>query len=185
MLDRKLSDIRPSPGNQAMLDAARAMIDNPRGWLYVWGGPGNAKTEILLALVNHFNQAGRGPAVYTKFTKIIDHMRDSYSEKKKRAFDPFADMGYIERFQRLVQVPVLAIDEMDKVFRETELAQEFRFDFLDDRYMQALSGETITIFAGNKDPRTFPGVIWDRIRDGRFKIIHNTQPSARENMRNE
>jgi chromosomal replication initiation ATPase DnaA len=181
-LSKTLDNIAPNEHNAEMLEAARAMMAEPFGWLYIWGGEGSAKTDVLIALVNHFNQNGR-TAIYTKFTKIVDYMRDAYSEKKKRALDPFADEGYVERFKRLVQIPVLAIDEMDKVFRETDLAQEFRFDFLDDRYMQALAGETITIFVGNRDPATFPSVLWDRFRDGRFRVVRNEQPSARPKMR--
>ena len=180
-LNRQLDDIRQNPGNAEMLIAARGMIDDPFGFLYIWGGPGNAKSEVLIALCNHFNENGR-TAVYIKFKKILDFMKDSFSEKRKRERDPFANDGYIDRFNRLVSAPVLAIDEMDKA-KMTEFAEEFRFDFLDDRYMQAQAGETITLFAGNDDPKKFPSAVWDRLRDGRFKVVENTAGSARPKMR--
>lgn len=182
-LTRVLADITPNEGNKAMLEAAQTMIDDPYGFLYVWGGPGNAKTEVLIALVNHFNRTNRGLAVYTKFTKIIEYIREAFQEKKKRETDPFTDEGYIDRYKRLLSVKVLAIDEMDKVRRETDLVQEFRSDFLDDRHVQAIAGETITLFAGNENPQTFPAEIWDRIRDGRFKVIENTAGSSRPDMK--
>jgi DNA replication protein DnaC len=181
-LNRSLKDINPMDGNRAMLAAARKMVSDPFGWLYIWGGPGNAKSEVLIAIVNELNRTGNGPAVYTKFTSLIEFMRDAYSERKKKDSDPDVDMGYIARFERLKAVKVLAIDEMDKA-RETPFMQDFRFDFLDERYRAALAGQTITLFASNENPATLPEAAWDRVRDGRFKVVENTAPSARPKMR--
>lgn len=178
---RRVSDIRPVDGNRTMLEAAGEMLNNPCGWLWIWGGPGNAKSEVLIALVNELNERGHGPAVYTKFTKLVDYMRDAFDERKRRADDPGFDLGYIARFNRLKAVRVLAIDEMDKV-RETPFLNDFRFDFLDDRYRQGIAGQTVTLFASNSDPATLPDPIWDRVRDGRFKVIHNQAASARPYM---
>lgn len=178
-LDWSLDDIEPNDHNREMLAAAREVMTWDGGFLYLWGGPGNAKTNVLVSLVNHFNKGGR-TAAYVKFAKVVDYMRDAFIEKKQRALDPMAQssMSYIERFQQLVKIPVIAIDEMDKA-RSTEFADDFRFDFLDDRYLQALAGETITIFASNANPNRLPEPIWDRIRDGRFRVLENRQPSAR------
>lgn len=165
-----------------MMTAARDMVTNPFGWLYLWGGPGNAKSEALIAIVNELNEAGYGTVMYTTFTSLIDWMRDSFRERKAQEKDPAANMGYIERFERILKVRCLAIDEMDKA-RSTEFADEFRFHFLDERYRQAIRGETVTLFASNTDPALLPEPLYDRVRDGRFKIIHNTAPSARPVMR--
>lgn len=181
-LDRSLDDIIQSENNQAMLEAARAMIADPYGWLYIWGGPGNAKSETLIAVVNELNRIGKGPAVYTKFASLIEFMRDAFSERKKKDNDPDTDMGYIARFERLKAVKVLAIDEMDKA-RETPFMNDFRFDFLDERYRAGIAGQTITLFASNENPATLPDAVWDRVRDGRFKVVENTAPSARPKMR--
>lgn len=168
--------------NHAMLDAANQMLADPHGWLWIWGGPGNAKSEVLIAMVNELNERGHGPAVYTKFTKLVDYMRDAFDERKRRADDPGFDLGYIARFNRLKSIKVLAIDEMDKV-RETPFLNDFRFDFLDDRYRQGVNGQTITLFASNDNPATLPDPIWDRVRDGRFRVVHNQAASARPYMR--
>lgn len=179
---RCLSDIRPISGNAAMLDAAAAMLKEPFGWFWIWGGAGNAKSEILIALANELNGNGHGPAVYTKFTNLVDYMRDAFTERKQRADDPDMDLGYIARFERLKAVKVLAIDEMDKV-RDTPFMRDFRFDFLDERYRQGVNGQTVTLFASNDNPATLPDPIWDRVRDGRFKVVHNQAASARPYMR--
>ena len=92
------------------------------------------------------------------------------------------DLGYIARFNELKAIKVLAIDEMDKA-RDTEFMFDFRFHFLDYRYRQAVNGETITLFASNSAPSNLSDVLWDRVRDGRFKVIHNTAGSARPHMK--
>lgn len=168
-----LSDISKNDDNHEMLTAAKWMTADPWGWLYIWGGPGNAKTEVLIAIVNELNRRGQGPAMYTSLSTILDWMRQAYG--------PLAKDDYLARFDKLRQIKVLAIDEMDKP-RSTEWAEEFRFNFLDDRYRSALNGETITLFAGNTNPASFGDVLFDRIRDGRFKIVFNGQSSARPHM---
>jgi len=76
----------------------------------------------------------------------------------------------------------LAIDEMDKA-RTTEFSAEFRFQFLDECYRQAIRGETMIVFAGNMPPDELPLPLFDRIRDGRFRIVENVAGSARPGMR--
>jgi DNA replication protein DnaC len=180
-LNISLDDIRLDPGNRDMVTAAREVLDDYYGWIYLWGGPGNAKTVVLKAMINAANQAGRGPAMYTSFTTLVNWMRDSFREQKAKDADPFANMGYIERFERIKAIPFLAIDEMDKA-RSTEFADEFRFSFLDERYQQALRGETVTVFASNSSPGSLPPALMDRVRDGRFKVIQVTTPSFRPGM---
>jgi len=181
-LDIRLSHIAQTDDNAEMLNKCQAMIDDPKGWLYLWGGSGNAKSVALMAMVNEINEAGDGPAMYVKFSTLINWMRDSFREQKQLDNDPYANLGYIERFNRLKDIKFLAIDELDKV-RETGFADEFRFDFLDERYNQALKRETVTVFASNVDPETLPPAILDRVRDGRFSIVHNRQGSARPAMK--
>ena len=174
---RRIKDLNPNPGSAAMLTAARELVDNPAGpsgWLYIWGGPGNAKSEVLIAIVNEINEAGRGPAMYATYAHLVNWIRE--------AFNDGADGSYIDRFEKLKALKLLAVDEMDKA-RDTEFGQEFRFHFLDERYRQAILGTTAMVFAGNSNPDQLPLPIWDRVRDGRFKVIHNQASSARPNMR--
>ena len=119
--------------------------------------------------------------MYCKFSALLNWMRESFREQAARDKDPDRNLGYIDRFERLKAIKFLAIDEVDKI-RETGFADEFRFDFLDERYQQAIRGETVTVFASNSDPSTFPEPIYDRLRDGRFQIVENHTPSARPAM---
>jgi len=160
--------------NRAMLQSARQMITRPAGWLYIWGGPGNAKSEVLIAIVNEVNEAGRGPAMYVTYSHLVNWVRE--------ANNPDATESYIQRFDRLKALRLLAVDEMDKA-RDTEFSQEFRFEFLDERYRQGILGTSAMVFAGNTDPALLPLPLYDRVRDGRFTIVENTAPSARPHMR--
>lgn len=191
-LTRKLSDIYPNRENVRMLKAARKMINNPTGWLYLYGSPGNAKTEVLIASVNEINQAGKGPAMYLKFSTLLNYMRDAFSEIKYRTSqiqsgkppDEFAVGNYLTRFNRLKEIKVLAIDEFDKVNVSTNFAEEFRFDFFDERYHQAIHGETATIFASQTGPNdpSMPEPLSSRLNDGRFTVIKNEAGDARPDM---
>lgn len=182
-LNIRLNNIFQVPANAEMLDQARKMISKPKGkWLYLWGGPGNAKTMALMAMVNEINMVGKVPAMYIKFSCLIDWMRESFREKKVLDNDPHVNLGYIQRFSKILSIRFLAIDEMDKA-RGTPFADEFRFDFLDERYQSALRKETSIVFASNSDPATLPPAIYDRINDGRFSIVENRAPSSRPVMK--
>jgi len=173
-IKRRLSDIRRNADNGAMLDAAQVAVERGYGWLYIWGGPGNAKSEVLKAVVNQLNETGRGPAIYSTLGNITDFMRQSFGKN--------TDEDFLSRFNRLKLAPVLAIAEMDKP-SETDWMQDFRFHFLDSRYIAAVNRQALTVFAGNRDPRELGDVLWDRISDGRFAVVHNAAPSARRGMR--
>jgi DNA replication protein DnaC len=182
-MKKRLKDIKLNPGNRDMLEAAQEIIAGEYGLLFIWGGPGNAKSEALISIANELRLRGKA-TLYTKLSRVIEYMREAYSELKQReSFGPEAgNLGYIDRFERLKKIQVLAIDEMDKI-RSTPFAEEFCFDFLDERYNSALRGESVTVFASNTDPAEFPPAIYDRLRDGRFKIVHNTAASARPRMK--
>lgn len=189
-LKRRLSDIAPMPGNEKALRAANEFLDNPYGWLYLWGGPGNAKSEILIAIVNELNLSGRGPAVYIKFSTLVNKMREAFTEQAHRqkflatgkGLDDLENLGYIDRFELIKSIKVLAIDELDKV-RMTDFAQEFRFDFFDERHRQAIHGETMTVFASQSKPDEMPSPLKSRFNDGRFKVVENKAGDARANMK--
>ena len=171
-LDVRLSHIAISDENKEALVAAQDAIDRGYGWLYIWGGPGNAKSEILKAIVNQCNFSGNGPAIYTTLGNLLDYMRSG-----------FGDGTYDQKFLQLRSTKVLGIDEMDKV-RASEWVDDFTFHFLNERYNSAVTKETLTVFVGQPHPsEIFGDVVYDRFRDGRFRIVENKAPSARPNMK--
>lgn len=192
-LGKRLRDIRPNGKNREVLDAAKEMIREPRGWwLYLYGKAGNAKSDVLLAVTNETNAAGKGPALYVEFTRLLNWITEANSEKDYRSKFLAGghgqeggmpeSMGYIARLDRITSFPVIAIDEFDKA-RMTDFREEFLFEFLSARWRQAVAGETATLFASQTAPIDWPDPIRSRIEDGRFKVVHNLAGDARWAMK--
>ncbi|MGH7272953.1 MAG: hypothetical protein ACREIQ_00640 [Nitrospiria bacterium] len=188
-INLRLSDIKTIDGSKEMLDACKRLLKQPYGWLYIWGNTGNAKSIALKAMCNHLALKGYNPVVYIKFTRLMDIIRDAFNEKDSRqkymeaGVDPatWANLGYLDRFEQLKRIKVLAVDEFDKE-HITPFVEKFRFDFLDERYEQAWRGESITLFAGNTPPDELPAALESRVTDGRFMAIENTAGDGRQEL---
>lgn len=166
-----LDDVITRNGDTAeMMNVARQFVDDPYGLLTLWGGVGNGKTLVLYAVVNELRARGRESA-YVKFKDLIDFITIGFEDNSER-----------QRYEFIKSVDVLAIDEVDKA-RMTQYRAEFRSSFFDDRYRSAWAGHSVTLFAMNDDPANLPADIYDRLRDGRFQIIHNADASVRPQMR--
>jgi DNA replication protein DnaC len=174
--DLKWSDILAIPGSNAVQAArtVRGVIERGYGWVYLWGEYGNAKSLILQVATAACYRAGIETS-YVRMAEILDHLREGYSTG-----------DYSSRMDWWQDVPVLCIDEFEKVNEKHEgkvsWVGEKRFVMMDNRYVNALRGEGVTIMAGNVDPSTFEGYLWDRIRDGRFEVIRITGESVRPGM---
>jgi DNA replication protein DnaC len=170
-LNIRLGDlIERAEDTAAMKAAARQMIERPSGMLTIWGGPGNGKTIALLAIVNELRERRGVEVAYLRFPDLVDWLRDGFNDDTER-----------DRYEFVRNVPVLALDEVDKA-RMTEYADEFRFRFLDDRYRLALAKQAVTVLAMNCDPQDLPYHIYSRLNDGRFDIVHNTDSDFRPVM---
>jgi len=172
----RLTDIKATTFNREMIEACRAIIDRGYGWLYLHGGPGNAKTLALKAIVNEMNEKGTF-AQFTTMHQIVIWMR--------AAFKKDASEGELERYNRLIEVPVLSVDEVGWT-KETDWLVEFRANFLNDRYEKnIMNRQGITVFSSNPHPRVlFENAdpfkaLFDRFDDGRCLIVENRQPSTR------
>jgi predicted ATPase len=171
-----------------LLKTARTIQREPRGWLYLWGGPGTGKTLVLQALVNEWIETGQ-QAYYATFADLLDLARSAFSPPKKGDAD--YDMAwrqfqsYAARFARLRDIPLLAIDEFDAgKINPTAFMSEFRARLIDHRYRDGINpkGGMVTVFAGNEDPARLPPWLKDRVEDARFTIHHHDGPSARQEM---
>lgn len=156
------------------LDAVRVVrqtLERGAGWVTLWGDWGLSKSLILQIAVAETLRAGK-PAAYTRMVEILDDLRAAFDGNESSE----------NRLDRWANVPVLCIDEFEKV-KETEYATERRFLLLDRRYQDAIRENSITIISSNKDPRELPGDIRSRIYDGRFAVVHLTGDDVRPMMR--
>lgn len=156
------------------INAVQKVLKRGYGWVYLWGGYGQAKSVILKIAVAQYLQTGK--AAYVRMAEIIDNLRQAYDQENDSAE---------RRLEFWSSMPFLAIDEFDRM-RDTEYAGERRFILMDRRYVDAERRETITIMAGNFDPRDpniIPGYLIDRIFDGRFEVVHLGGKSMRPSMR--
>lgn len=187
-LELRFSDVihRSDDANDAentagMLKLAQAFVSEPWGMLTIWGGYGNGKTLILQAIVNEFRRQRGVWGTYITLKKLLDYVRAGNAKD--------AGLDARERYEQLCRVPILAIDECDGP-QMTDYAEEFRRSFFDDRYRLALTRDerhrAHTVLAMNCDPGDektgLPGDIWDRLRDGRFTVYHNSDDSMRPAM---
>lgn len=173
-----LDDVHPAgAGTAQMLIAARSFLNYPAGMLTLWGEVGNAKTLILQAVVNECIQRGV-MAVYITMLDLLDHVRAAYDETKSS--DEYGSA--CKRLDRFATVPVLAIDEADKV-KVSDWTIERESSLIDKRYRLGLSRMAGTLIAMNKDPHTLPEWISDRLYDGRNTVIHNSDHSMRRMMK--
>ena len=151
----------------------RQAVDKGYGWIFLWGGFGQAKT-LILKIATAVTIRSHKQASYTRMAEIIETLRQSYDQDR-----PFEEAQ--RRLDHYAEVPLLAIDEFDRV-RNTEFANEQRFVLMDRRYESAVRRQTITLMAANTDPRNFDGYLADRIHDGRFAVIRINGVSARPYM---
>jgi hypothetical protein len=162
--------------NENVMQGVQAVgeaLDRGYGWVFLWGGVGLAKTLILKIAVAE-SLRGRKQASYARMAEVIDDLRGSFdADRPSREGDT--------RLRWWTESPVLCLDEFDRL-RQTEYAEERRFVIMDNRYESALDRKTVTIMASNTNPATYDPYLFDRLRDGRFKIVKLTGESARPMM---
>ena len=95
--------------------------------------------------------------------------------------DKEAQESATRKLERFCELPLLAVDEIDAA-KMSEWSEETRRRIFDARYRDAVAKRTHTVFAMNCAPKDLPGDLYDRIRDGRFVVYHNADPSARPMM---
>ena len=160
------------PGVKKSIQAVRETIKRGHGWVFLYGGFGVGKTFIQKIAVAEVIRSGK-EAAYVRMAEILDHLRESFQEGIQESEN--------ERLDYWSKIPVLAIDEFDRA-RNTEYMNERRFVLMDRRYEGATRENSITILSSNEDPSNLPGYLYDRVRDGRFKIICLSGESFRPGM---
>ena len=125
---------------------ARAFSDAPEGWLLLSGASGCGKTHIAAAIVNRLIECGE-PALFVVVPDLLDHLRSAYQ--------PGAEIGYDDLFERVRSAPVLVLDDLGTQ-AQTPWAQEKLFQLINHRFNTRLPTVVTTNLA--------PDQIDDRLR---------------------
>jgi len=157
-----------------VVDTIREIINRGYGWITLWGGSGLAKTTLLKIAVAVYIRDKKKRAGYARMVDIIDNLRGAYDSENAMSESQ-------RRLDAWTSMPLLSIDEFERI-NETKYASERKFVLADSRYEAALREKSITIIATNKNPEEYDGYLYDRMRDGRFELIHLEGKSARPIM---
>jgi DNA replication protein DnaC len=157
------------------VEAVKSVLARGSGLVFLWGDNGKAKTLMLKAAVAETLRARKGGGVYANMANLIDELRACFDE-------PNPGKAMADRVEHWASIPVLALDEFDFI-RTTEFAQERQFLLLDKRYEAAMAGmDSVTLMASNSAPEALPRRLYDRIRDGRNRIVHLEGESLRPGL---
>jgi DNA replication protein DnaC len=173
-LKTRLADIvvQGRPGTARRVKACLEFCERPTNILTVWGGVGNGKTMALQGVVNEMNSRGVA-AIYMSAFAVKSHLQE--------AFDAGGDGNGQSAHRRLSiveSIPVLALDELDKV-NPTTWTVEHLAHLLDARYQHAEDETAGTLIAMNEEPAHQPESIASRLLDGRNRVVHNDDPDIR------
>ena len=155
----RMSGYRIHDANFLAHRAACYFANEPLRWLTLWGPFGTGKTHLCAAIVNASVERGKA-AVYFTLPDLLNTLRGT-----------FKDNAFSDTLQHLIRVPVLVIDEVDKV-NWTSWADEAVYELVDARY-RALN-EVGTVFAMNVEPEgdgTGNDYLYSRMRDNRNMVV--------------
>lgn len=162
----------------AMVIACQRFINNPRGIVTIYGGPGNGKTMALQACINAMLDKGV-EAVYITAFDLLSYIREAFTQDRATRLLNVNDENAYMRLRRFERIPVLAIDELDKV-KVTDWVLEQLTDLIDRRYRKAEDGQGGTLIAMNDDVDSQPSWIASRLK--RYTVIHNEDGDMRPSL---
>jgi DNA replication protein DnaC len=148
------------------VDDARSFADAPDGWLVLSGVSGCGKTHIAAAVVNRLLERGE-PALFVVVPDLLDHLRAAYQ--------PGADVGYDELFERVRNAPVLVLDDLGTQ-APTPWAQEKLFQLINHRFNTRLP----TVVTTNIAPDQIEERLRTRLTDAsiaRVYVLETRGPS--------
>lgn len=147
------------PDQAKAIAAMRVFLKQPRGWLTFVGGFGVGKTMLIYACLNHL--ADRG--IYGRYVlmpDLLDQLRTALKQD---------DHTYAAILRRVVQAPILAVDELDKI-RDSDFVDDVLYAIFLARYEKRHQLGTIIGYNSDHADR-LPQFLRSRIGDGRFQLI--------------
>jgi DNA replication protein DnaC len=154
----RLDSGRALPIQAAARAAIERFVAETRGFLVFMGGYGVGKTRMIYAALNHLADVGR----YGRYVMMPDLILE-FRDAARRGDD------YGERLRRIMQAPILAIDELDKL-RPTEFVAELVEQIFLARYQSRAILATIVGFNTDGQGR-IPPFLMSRIKDDRFHFV--------------
>ncbi len=159
-------DARAQDTYRRCVEDARAFAEEADGWIVLSGASGCGKTHIAAAVVNRMLERGE-PALFMVVPDLLDHLRAAY--------DPNAEMGYDELFERVRNAPLLVLDDLGAQ-SATPWAQEKLFQIINHRFNTRLP----TIVTTNLAPDQIDDRLRTRLSDagiGRIYVLEQRRNS--------
>jgi len=129
---------------QTAHEVAQRYAAEPRGWLLILGGFGVGKTHLAAAIANDCLSRGL-PVTFLNTPDLLDYLR--------AAFNPNAEETYSQRFEQLLDAPLLILDDFGTQ-NATAWAEEKLFQLLNHRYIARLPTViTTNLSLDDLDPR--------------------------------
>jgi DNA replication protein DnaC len=140
------------------VDDAHAFAGAPDGWLLLSGASGCGKTHIAAAIVNRLVERGE-PALFVVVPDLLDHLRSAYQ--------PGAEIGYDDLFERVRSAPVLVLDDLGTQ-AQTPWAQEKLFQLINHRFNTRLP----TVVTTNLAPEQLDDRLRTRLTDAGIARVY-------------
>jgi DNA replication protein DnaC len=153
--------------------AIKDALDKRAGIYTFYGDFGSGKTHALAVIVNECRDK-LIESYYAPLASVLDHLRSLYGQKRDTS----------EYWQRLLDVPVLALDEVTR-YNATDWAEDKLYVLADTRYRRRTSH--LTLFATNDDPHKVQppgegiGYLASRMRESRaiVELRGDMRPAVR------
>ena len=143
----------------------------PHDFLTLTGRTGVGKSTLLAAMVNTA-LASHFTAYYTTTADLLDSLRATFKSG--------AEVGYDGQWERLKNVRVLCLDELDR-FNASDWALEKLFQLMSARY--DYGRDRLTGLATNAGIATFPPYLRSRMLDRECSLFELTGQDVRQCQR--
>lgn len=148
------------------------VLAHPTGWLTLYGSYGTAKTLTAQAIVAGMIRQNT-PARFYHARQLEQGWFD----------DVHADSANGQLYR---DIPVLCIDEVDKINLASAWVRAGFQELMDTRYRSGLAGRTLTVLICQVEPsEVMPGDVYSRMADGRFWRQWTGKPSTQTGKPNQ